>query len=156
MFTMRFDMRAPAIGAGTQELYAAAIEMAAWGERHGCMAIQVSEHHRSADGYLPSPLILASAMAARTTTLPIQIAALILPLHDPVEMAEQMAVLDLVSGGRVSYVMVIGYVGAEYAMFGREMKGRGKRMEESLEVLQRALNTDDETERHDYSQVESS
>lgn len=137
MFTMRLDMRAPAFGAPRADLYRAALEMAEWGEKNGCAGVQVCEHHRSADGYLPAPLILASAIAARTKTLPIQVAALIVPLHDPVELAEQMAVLDLVSGGRVAYVLAIGYVPAEYAMFGREMKGRGKRLEESVRVMQR-------------------
>ena len=137
MFTMRFDMRAPAFGAPRADLYRAALEMAAWGEENGCLGLQVCEHHRSADGYLPAPLILASAFAARTKKIPIQVAALILPLHDPVEMAEQMAVLDLVSAGRVAYVVAIGYVPAEYAMFGREMKGRGKRLEESVSVMKR-------------------
>lgn len=137
MFTMRFDMRAPAFGAPPADLYRAALEMSAWAESRGCVGIQVCEHHRSRDGYLPAPLVLASAIAARTTTLPIQVAALIVPLHDPVELAEQMAVLDLVSAGRVSYVVAIGYVPAEYAMFGREMKGRGARLEESVRVMQR-------------------
>jgi alkanesulfonate monooxygenase SsuD/methylene tetrahydromethanopterin reductase-like flavin-dependent oxidoreductase (luciferase family) len=138
MYTMRFDMRAPAFGAQPADLYRTAVEMAAWGEEHGCMSVQVCEHHRSEDGYLPSPLILASAMAARTKSLPIQVAALIVPLHDPVELAEQMAVLDLVSAGRVSYVVAIGYVKAEFEMFGRESKGRGRRLEESIHVLRRA------------------
>jgi alkanesulfonate monooxygenase SsuD/methylene tetrahydromethanopterin reductase-like flavin-dependent oxidoreductase (luciferase family) len=143
MFTMRFDMRAPEFGAKRGDLYRAAIEMAAWGEKHGCMSVQVSEHHRSADGYLPTPMILASAMAARTKALPIQVAALIVPLHDPIELAEQMAVLDLVSAGRVSYVVAIGYVKAEYAMFGREMKGRGRRLEECIRVMRRAWSGDE-------------
>jgi alkanesulfonate monooxygenase SsuD/methylene tetrahydromethanopterin reductase-like flavin-dependent oxidoreductase (luciferase family) len=138
MYTMRFDMRAPDFGAERADLYRTAIEMAAWGEEHGCMSIQVCEHHRSPDGYLPAPLILASAMAARTKSLPIQVAALIVPLHDPVELAEQMAVLDLVSAGRVSYVVAIGYVKAEYEMFGRESKGRGRRLEECIRVMRRA------------------
>jgi len=137
MFTMRFDMRAPDFGAPRADLYRAAIEMAEWGEKNGCVALQVCEHHRSKDGYLPAPLILASAIAARTQTIPIQVAALILPLHDPVETAEQIAVLDLVSQGRVNYVVAIGYVPAEYAMYGREMKGRGQRLEESVRVMQR-------------------
>ena len=102
MFTMRFDMRAPESGAKPADLYQAALEMSAWGESNGCMAIQVSEHHRSSDGYLPSPMIMASAIASRTKSVPIQVAALILPLHDPVDIAEQMVVLDLVSQGRVS------------------------------------------------------
>jgi alkanesulfonate monooxygenase SsuD/methylene tetrahydromethanopterin reductase-like flavin-dependent oxidoreductase (luciferase family) len=138
MYTMRFDMRAPDFGAPRADLYRTAIEMAAWGEEHGCMSIQVCEHHRSADGYLPAPLILASAMAARTKSLAIQVAALIVPLHDPIELAEQMAVLDLVSAGRVSYVVAIGYVEAEYEMFGRELKGRGRRLEECIRVMRRA------------------
>lgn len=138
MFTMRFDMRAPDFGAPRAELYAAAIEMTAWGEGQGCLSVQVCEHHRSEDGYLPAPLVLATAMAARTTTLPIQVAALILPLHDPIEMAEQMAVLDLVSRGRVSYVVAIGYVEAEYAMFGQAFSKRASRLEESIRTLRRA------------------
>lgn len=138
MFTMRFDMRAPDFGASRADLYRTAIEMAVWAEEHGCLSLQVSEHHRSPDGYLPAPLILASAMAARTQSLPIQVAALIVPLHDPIELAEQMAVLDLVSAGRVSYVVAIGYLESEYAMSGRTMKGRGRRLEAAIGVMRRA------------------
>ena len=76
MFTMRFDMRAPAeLGASPSDLYRAALEMAEWGERRGCLAIQLSEHHGASDGYLPAPLVLASAIAARTARTPIQVAA---------------------------------------------------------------------------------
>lgn len=139
MFTMRFDMRAPGFGAGPADLYEAALEMAEWGEKHGCLSVQVCEHHGSADGYLSAPLVLASAMAARTRHLPIQVAALIAPLHDPIEMAEQMAVLDLVSRGRVSYVVAIGYLESEYAMSGRAFAGRGRRLERSIEAMQRAF-----------------
>jgi alkanesulfonate monooxygenase SsuD/methylene tetrahydromethanopterin reductase-like flavin-dependent oxidoreductase (luciferase family) len=138
MYTMRFDMRVSESGAAATDLYQAAIEMAAWGETHGCLSAQVCEHHGSDDGYLPAPLILASAIAARTKTLPIQVAALILPLHDPIELAEQMAVLDLVSRGRVSYVVAIGYVKSEYAMFGRALAGRGRRLEECVRVMKQA------------------
>ena len=138
MFTMRFDMRAPSAGAPIGELYAAALEMADWAERNACMQIQVSEHHGSSDGYLPSPLLLASAMASRTKTIGIQIVALVVPLHDPIELAEQMAVLDILSNGRVSYVCAVGYRPSEYAMFGRAMKGRGRRMEDCIAVLRTA------------------
>ncbi len=139
MIMMRFDMRAPTDGpATTSELYSAALEMVSWGERHGALAIQVSEHHGSPDGYLPAPLVLASAMAARTERIPIQVAALIVPLHDPIELAEQMAVLDIVSGGRVSYVAAIGYRPEEFAMFGRDKRARGRRMDACLEAMQKA------------------
>ena len=138
MFTMRFDLRAPESGAPIGDLYAACLEMAAWGEERGCLAAIVSEHHASPDGYLPSPLLLASAIASRTQRLPIQVAALLVPLHDPIELAEQMAVLDILSGGRVSYVCAIGYREEEYALFGREMKGRGRRLEVCVEAMRRA------------------
>ena len=59
MFLLRFDMRAPEFGAPTGELYAAALEMASFAESRGAMAAVVCEHHTSADGYLPSPLVLA-------------------------------------------------------------------------------------------------
>lgn len=136
---MRFDMRAPDLGkTTTQELYSAALEMAAWGEQNGTIQIVVSEHHGSDDGYLPSPLVFAAAVASRTKTVPIQIAALIVPLHDPLRLAEDMAVLDLLSGGRVSYVTAVGYVEHEYAQFDRPFKERGKRMDECLEAIKRA------------------
>ena len=138
MFTLRFDMRLRDGDASAPALYRAAIEMAAWGEQHGAALAMVSEHHASSDGYLPAPLVLASAMAARTTKLPIQIAALLVPLHDPIELAEQMAVLDIVSGGRVSYICALGYRPEEYAMFGRDIKQRGKRMDACLGALKLA------------------
>ena len=139
MFSMRFDMRAHPQGPPLQVLYAAALEMAEWAETRGCMAVQVSEHHASPDGYLPVPFVLAAGIAARTKTLPIQVAAVLVPLHDPLELAEQMAVLDILSGGRISHVCAVGYREEEYAMFGRDMKGRGKRMEVCLEVLRQAF-----------------
>jgi len=139
VFMMRFDLRVPDGGAPPAELYRAALEMAAWGEEHGCLSVAVSEHHCSPDGYLPAPLVLAAAIAGRTTRLPVQVAALILPLHDPIALAEQMAVLDLVSGGRVSYVLAVGYRPEEYAAFGRDFASRGRRMDACLSALQRAF-----------------
>jgi alkanesulfonate monooxygenase SsuD/methylene tetrahydromethanopterin reductase-like flavin-dependent oxidoreductase (luciferase family) len=139
LFALRFDMRAPESGAPAAELYGAALEMAEWGEAHGCAALQVSEHHASPDGYLPAPLVLAAALAGRTRRVPIQLAALILPLHDPIELAEQIAVLDLASGGRVSYVLAVGYREEEYAAAGRDFAARGRRMDECLAALGQAL-----------------
>jgi len=139
MFLMRFDMRAPGGGAEEKrDLYRAAIEMAAWGEKHGCSSVVVCEHHASPDGYLPSPLVLASAMAARTTTLPIQVAAILIPFYDPIRLAEDMAVLDIVSEGRVSYVCGLGYRPEEYAMFGVPMKGRGRHMDKCMDALRKS------------------
>ena len=139
MFLLRFDMRAPSWSPSTPEaLYQTALEMAEWAEHHGGIQLVVSEHHGVEDNYLPAPLVLASAMAARTQNIPIQVAALVVPLHDPIELAEQMAVLDIISQGRVSYVVAVGYRPEESAMFGQSFVGRGRRMEICLEAMQKA------------------
>lgn len=140
MFLLRFDMRAPTGGANTiSQLYSSAIEMATWGEQNGCLATVISQHHSSSDNYLPSPLILASAIAAKTDKLAINIGALLLNMYDPIKLAEDIAVLDIISNGRVSYTIGLGYRAEEYAMFGIPMKARGKIMEEKLSALIRAL-----------------
>jgi len=139
VFLLRFDMRAPGSSpAGSADLYQAAIEMAAWAEGQGCFLTVICEHHGSPDGYLSSPLTLASAVAARTTTLPIQVGALLAPLYDPLRLAEDMAVLDIISRGRVSYVLGIGSRPVEYELLGRSRKARGKRLEETVAILRRA------------------
>ena len=138
MFLMRFDMRAPDFGASTGELYAAALEMASFAESRGAIAAAVCEHHTMADGYLPSPLVLATAMAARTTSLPIMTAALILPLYDPIRLAEDMVVLDIISSGRVSYIMAVGYRPEEFEHHGADFARRGRLVEDQLALLLRA------------------
>jgi alkanesulfonate monooxygenase SsuD/methylene tetrahydromethanopterin reductase-like flavin-dependent oxidoreductase (luciferase family) len=84
MFTLRFDMRAPAWAAPAADLYAAAVDMCAWAETRGAIVAVLSEHHGTEDGHLPCPLILASAIAARTERLMILLAAVPIPLCEPV------------------------------------------------------------------------
>jgi alkanesulfonate monooxygenase SsuD/methylene tetrahydromethanopterin reductase-like flavin-dependent oxidoreductase (luciferase family) len=138
MFMLRFDMRAPSFGAPVGELYAAALEMASWSESRGGIMAVVCEHHAMEDGYLPSPMVLATAMAARTTTLPIMTAVVVLPLYDPVRLAEDMVVLDIISGGRVSYILAIGYRPEEFEHHGADFARRGRLVEEQLALLLRA------------------
>ena len=139
MFTIRFDMRAPSFGAPTSELYAAALDMCAWTETRGAIVAVLSEHHGAEDGHLPSPLVLASAVAARTERLPIMLAAVILPFWDPVRLAEDMSVLDIISKGRVSYAFGIGHRPEEYEHFGVDIRRRGRLADEKLTVLRRLL-----------------
>src|ERR1700722_5576123 len=96
-----FDMRAPDFGTPAPILYAAALEMAAWADTKGVDYVCVMEHHGSPGGYIPAPFVMGAALAARTKRMTLQLGAVLLPLHDPVELAEQMAVLDLISGGRL-------------------------------------------------------
>ena len=139
MFTIRFDMRAPSSGAPTTELYAAAIDMCAWAETRGAIVAVLSEHHGAEDNHLPSPLVLASAIAARTERLPIMLAAVVLPFWDPVRLAEDISVLDIISNGRVSYAFGIGHRPEEYEHFGVDMRRRGRLADEKLTLLRRLL-----------------
>jgi len=139
MSLLRFDLRAPArFPARHPELYQAALEMAAFADERGFDGISLSEHHGVDDGFLPSPLILASALASRTRRLRLMIAALLAPLYDPVKLAEDLVVLDLVSQGRVTTTLGMGYRREEFAMFGRSHAERGSLLDEWLEVLLRA------------------
>lgn len=138
MFTLRFDMRAPSWGAPATELYAAAGDMSAWAEDHGCLAVVLCEHHCADDGYLPSPLLLGAAIAARTNRLMLNL-TILLPFYDPARLAEDMAVLDHISAGRATYVFGIGYRPEEYAHFGLSMAQRGRLADEKLDVLRRLL-----------------
>ena len=135
---LRFDMRNPDFGADQRALYDAALDMAEWADEQGFDCIQISEHHGCEDGYLPSPIVLASAMAARTKRIRLRMALIILPFHDPIRVAEDLAVLDIISKGRLEVVVGAGYVPEEFAMFGVELKDRGVLMESKINALKQA------------------
>jgi alkanesulfonate monooxygenase SsuD/methylene tetrahydromethanopterin reductase-like flavin-dependent oxidoreductase (luciferase family) len=135
---MRFDMRNRQPGVAKQALYEAAIEMAAWADSRGFQTIQFAEHHGVDDGYNPSPIVLAAAIAARTKTVRLRFGLIILPLHDPIRLAEDLAVLDIVSAGRVDVVFGGGYAPHEFAMFGVDSGKRGRLVEEGVAAVKRA------------------
>src|ERR1700754_4130196 len=109
-FGFSIDLRAPDFGTPHQRLYAEMLDMIAWGDKNGIEFTQLMEHHGSPDGYLPAPFVFAAAGAARPEKMRIQTGAVLLPLHDPVNIAEQFAVADLISGGRMEIVLGAGYV----------------------------------------------
>jgi alkanesulfonate monooxygenase SsuD/methylene tetrahydromethanopterin reductase-like flavin-dependent oxidoreductase (luciferase family) len=139
MFVARYDMRCPSTSATSRaELYEVALAQAAYCDTFRFDTIVLSEHHGVDDGYLPSPLVMASAVAAMTPRIPITISALLAPLYDPVRLAEDIAVLDHVSRGRVSYVFGLGYREEEYESLGKPWKSRGKLIEHVIRTLQQA------------------
>ena len=140
LFGLRFDFRNPSFAGTTHaDRYAAALEMAEWADGLGCVSIAVSEHHGSPDGYLPSPLTMVAAMAARTTNVRFMVAALIAPFYDPLRLAEDLLVLDHISRGRVDVIVAGGYVHEEFAMFGVPMDERGRRVTETVATLRAAF-----------------
>lgn len=139
MIGIRFDLRVPAFGTATHaDLYAACLDQCAWADEQGLDVVVLSEHHGVEDGYLPAPLTLAAAIAGRTRRIRINIAAVLVPLHDPIRLAEQLAVLQLASDGRVSLVAGLGYRQEEFEMAGVDRKRRGKLLEEYVAVMRQA------------------
>jgi alkanesulfonate monooxygenase SsuD/methylene tetrahydromethanopterin reductase-like flavin-dependent oxidoreductase (luciferase family) len=140
LFGLRFDFRNPDLAGTTMaDRYATALDIAEWADRLGCVNITVSEHHGSPDGYLPSPIPMVAAMAARTSNVRFMIAALIAPFHDPLRIAEDLLVLDNLSTGRVDLIVAAGYVHEEFAMFGVPMNERVKRVTEMVTTLKAAF-----------------
>ena len=140
MFGLRFDFRNPAFAGTTPaDRYAAALDMAEWADGIGGVVIAVSEHHGSADGYVPSPLPIVAAMAARTTNVRFSVAALIAPFYDPLRVAEDLVVLDHLSRGRVDLIVAGGYVREEFEMYGVPMNERVRRVTELVTTLRSAF-----------------
>ena len=100
--------------------------MARYLDEHGCGSIVLSEHHVSEDGYLTSPMMLAGAVAAATAATPIVVAVTLLPLHDPVRLAEDIIELDHLSEGRAMVVLGVGYRPVEYELYGVDFHRRGE------------------------------
>lgn len=139
LFGIRFDFRNPPIaGTSMTERYHAALDMVEWADRLGFVTAVLSEHHGCADGYLPAPLPMAAAFAARTKQIRINIAAIVASFHDPIRLAEDMAVVDCISGGRLDVVITNGYVDSEFAMFDCSLSERPKRTTEMVKTLRQA------------------
>ncbi|MEU1852068.1 LLM class flavin-dependent oxidoreductase [Streptomyces sp. NPDC019990] len=136
---VRFNLVAP--GADAAELgarYRAALEMAAYADDRGVATVQTEEHHGSPDNWLPSPFAFAGAVFGATRRVAVTVSAIIGPLHDPLRLAEEIAVLDLLSGGRLVTVAGIGYRREEYDLFGADFARRGRLQDELLHTLLQA------------------
>jgi alkanesulfonate monooxygenase SsuD/methylene tetrahydromethanopterin reductase-like flavin-dependent oxidoreductase (luciferase family) len=140
MFALRFDFRNPPLaGTSMADRYAAALDMVEWADELGCVNVTVSEHHGSADGYLPSALPMIAAMAQRAKNVRFTIAALIAPFHDPLRLAEDIAVVDNLARGRLDLIVAAGYAREEFAMFDVPMKDRPARVTEVVQTLKAAF-----------------
>jgi alkanesulfonate monooxygenase SsuD/methylene tetrahydromethanopterin reductase-like flavin-dependent oxidoreductase (luciferase family) len=111
-------------------------------ERDGIDAVWLSEHHQFSDGYLTQPLAFACALAARTTRVRIGTAIMIAPLHQPVHLAEQAALADLISNGRIEVGLGTGYAPHEFALFAQSPAARYTRTDATLKEVRRLLDED--------------
>lgn len=123
---------------GHPAVYESALACAVAAEEQGYDWINVTEHHVAADGYLPALFVLLAAMAARTERIRLSTGMLILTLHSPLRIAEEAAVLDIISGGRLTLGVAAGYREVEFEAMQVDYGTRGKRFVESLELMRLA------------------
>ena len=111
------------------------LELLTGAEALGCEAVWLTEHHLFADGYLPQPLVFAAAVAARTRRMRIGTAVILAALRHPRHLAEEAALVDLISQGRLELGLGAGYAQSEYDAFGVDMARRFDRTDRvALEV----------------------
>ena len=121
-----------------KDLYSEMLEEIVAAEDLGFESAWLTEHHLLDDGYCPSLLVTAAAIAARTKKVRIGTGIYLMPLHDPIRTAEDAAVVDLISNGRLILGLGLGYRPQEFDVFGRSLKERKGRMEESIEILNKS------------------
>ncbi len=135
MYDCRLDPRSEMT---MSDVYAATIEQAVLADQSGLAYVWFTEHHFCDDGYLPAFQPLAGAIAARTTNLRISTDIALLPLYHPIRLAEELAVLDLISNGRMEFGIGMGYVPREFEAFGVPLKNRVSMTEEAIQILRLA------------------
>jgi alkanesulfonate monooxygenase SsuD/methylene tetrahydromethanopterin reductase-like flavin-dependent oxidoreductase (luciferase family) len=117
------------------DIYADLLDLCAVAEADGLDAVWLSEHHFVDDGYMPSLLPTAAAIAARTTRIAVATGVIVAPLHEPLRLAEDAATVDLISGGRLVLGLGAGYRAEEFAGFGRSGTELGAALDTTIDVL---------------------
>jgi len=135
-----YDFRNPPdSGVSDQHLYAEILEQVRWLDGIGADLVWFTEHHFVEDGYLPSWVPVAGAMAAVTEHVRFGTDICLMPFNHPVRLAEDLAVLDNLSGGRIELGLGMGYAPHEFRGFGLPVSRRVSLMNEGIEVLQRCF-----------------
>ncbi len=135
MAGVKFSCTLPVLyAAGERDPYRESFELARIAEAAGFDTVTVGHHH-FLPGYLADPLTFLAAVAARTDTIRIGTGIFQLPIHHPVRVAEQVATIDQISGGRISLGVGLGWWDLEYQVHGSDLHTRGARMAEALEIL---------------------
>ena len=139
-FGYGFDMRNPkAWFRPWADHYAEHIDFIAWLETLGFENVWIAEHHGIEDGYMPSPIVFGAGIATRTKRLRIAQGVGLAPHYHPVRLAEDLAVLDILSNGRAEMAMGIGYLKFETDAYGLRPGSRGRIANEVFEIVRRLL-----------------
>jgi len=115
--------------------YKQALEEVVRAEDLGFASVWMEEHHSVVDHYWPSPITVLAGFATRTSRVGLGTDILVAPFHHPVRLAEDTALLDIMSDGRLVVGAAIGYKPDEFALYGTELDKRGARFEEQLAIV---------------------
>jgi alkanesulfonate monooxygenase SsuD/methylene tetrahydromethanopterin reductase-like flavin-dependent oxidoreductase (luciferase family) len=136
------------------EQYQAALEQAQLAEALGFDCAVVAEHHCMADGWIPSPIVLCGALAVSTTRLGIGTDIVVLPLHHPVTVAENLLVLDNLSQGRALCGVGMGGREEDFRLYGVPFKQRVSRSEEAMSLIRRLMTEENVVHEGRYFRVD--
>ena len=133
---LRFNFASPQSDPRRQgELIRAALELAQWGESRGVLTVSVDEHHATGHGWSCNPILAASMFLARTSTLIASVDCALGPLWNPVRLAEDIALVDNMSRGRLHTTVGLGYRTVEYDTLGVDFSQRGRLMDGLIERM---------------------
>lgn len=133
---LRFNFASPHGEPRTQStLLSAALELAQWGESHGVTSVSVDEHHATGHGWSCNPIMAAAMFLARTSTMIASVDCALGPLWNPVRLAEDIALVDNMSRGRLHTTVGLGYRTVEYDSLGMDFSQRGALMDDLVAQL---------------------
>jgi alkanesulfonate monooxygenase SsuD/methylene tetrahydromethanopterin reductase-like flavin-dependent oxidoreductase (luciferase family) len=139
-FGLYYDFRHVSPDAsGITDRWRGIVEQIAWAESRGFGSVWVSEHHFLGDDYASSTVTLLAAVAMRTERMQLGTNVLVLPVHEPLRLAEEALTVDALSGGRLRLGVGLGYRAPEFPPFGTSMRERRPRFEGALGVLRHAF-----------------
>jgi alkanesulfonate monooxygenase SsuD/methylene tetrahydromethanopterin reductase-like flavin-dependent oxidoreductase (luciferase family) len=133
---LRFNFASPQGEPRTQgELIRAALELAQWGESRGILTVSIDEHHATGQGWSCNPILAAGMLLAQTKTLIASVDCALGPLWNPVRLAEDIALVDNMSRGRLHTTVGLGYRSVEYEALGVDFSHRGQLMDSLVERM---------------------
>jgi len=136
-FGLHYSCQSPA--GEWETLYQETLKQARLADELGYGSIEAAEHHFLPDGWVSAPMVLLGGIAAVTEDANVQTGITIMPLHHPVELAEQSAIVDILSGGNFRLGVAVGWRDAEFAAYGVDKRERAPRTEEGIEIVRSLL-----------------